>query len=208
MTECGEANGILLYRFNRLTPEENTCVSPEGRHPRLDPKIQTQAFQSHTVTSDPPFPNKWGCPAAIPQRNQTPTHFFIPPISTLVDSSPSRPRIHLTMRCQARRGRRRGACCRRHKSPARCNGLPPDEGLDTKVTGSDAQELDTPIGRTCLRGTQTRRRCCREHPRQRGETNGGDEDQVENDRRPHPPGEGPGRIGAPSGGNLPGHRPG
>jgi hypothetical protein len=26
--------------------------------------------------------------------------------------------------------------------------------------------------------------------------------------RPHPPGEGPGRNGAPSGGNLPGHRPG
>ena len=56
------------------------------------------------------------------------------------------------------------ACSRRHKSPARCNGLPPDVGLDTKVTGSDAPELDTLIGRTCLRGTQTRRQCCREHP--------------------------------------------
>ena len=55
------------------------------------------------------------------------------------------------------------ACSRRHKSPARCNGFPPDEGLVTKVTGSDAPTPDTPIGRTCLRGTQTRRPRRREH---------------------------------------------
>ena len=67
------------------------------------------------------------------------------------------------------------ACSRRHKSPARCNGLPPDEGLGTKVTRSDAPEPDTPIGRTCLRGTQTRRPRRREHTRRRGETNGGDD---------------------------------
>jgi hypothetical protein len=35
----------------------------------------------------------------------------------------------------------------------------------TRVMGSDApQNLDTLIGRTCLRGTQTRRPRCREHP--------------------------------------------
>ncbi len=73
------------------------------------------------------------------------------------------------MRCQARRGRRRGGVLSQAKTPARCNGLPPDEGLDTKVTGSDAPELDTPIGRTCLRGTQTRR------PRRREDPDGGAE---------------------------------
>ena len=70
--------------------------------------------------------------------------------------------------------------CRRSKSPARCNGLPLDVGLVTKVTRSDASSPDTPIGRTCLRGTQTRRPRRREHTRRRGEQNGGDERRAAN----------------------------
>ena len=44
--------------------------------------------------------------------------------------------------------------CRRSKISARCNGLPPDEGLVTKVTGSDAlvtgypDRKDVPQGHT------------------------------------------------------------
>ncbi len=43
--------------------------------------------------------------------------------------------------------------------------------------------------------------------RRRGEQNGGDDGRSPMIQK-HPPGEGPGRHGAPSGGNLPGHRPG
>ncbi len=51
-----------------------------------------------------------------------------------------------------------------------------------KVAGSDAPELDTLIGRTCLRGTQTRRPRRREFDRRRGGQNGGDDGEVANDQ--------------------------
>ena len=68
------------------------------------------------------------------------------------------------MRCQARRGRRRGGVLSQAQIPGPLQRSPSGRGAGTKVTRSDASLPDTPIGRTCLRGTQTRRPRRREHP--------------------------------------------
>ena len=53
----------------------------------------------------------------------------------------------------------------------------------TRVMGSDAlQSLDTLIGRTCLRGTQTRRPCRREDPDGGAEKTAGMRTEVGNDQ--------------------------
>jgi hypothetical protein len=53
----------------------------------------------------------------------------------------------------------------------------------TRVMGSDApQNLDTLIGRTCLRGTQTRRPRCREHPDSGAKQTAGMRAKVGNDQ--------------------------
>ena len=53
----------------------------------------------------------------------------------------------------------------------------------TRVMGSDApQNLDTLIGRTCLRGTQTRRPRCREHPDSGAKQTAGMRAEVANDQ--------------------------
>jgi hypothetical protein len=57
----------------------------------------------------------------------------------------------------------------------------------TRVMGSDApQNLDTLIGRTCLRGTQTRRPRCREHPDSGAKQTAGMRTEVANDQGPIP----------------------
>jgi hypothetical protein len=57
----------------------------------------------------------------------------------------------------------------------------------TRVMGSDAlQNLDTLIGRTCLRGTQTRRPRCREHPDSGAKQTAGMLAEVGNDQGPIP----------------------
>ena len=101
---------LYLHLFHRTAHEEDALF-----HSRkvvilgLDPRIQTQAFEGQTVTSNHSISRKKGDDFGKIPNKIKPRHVFSsPPISTLVDSSPSRPRIHLTMRCQARRGRRRG----------------------------------------------------------------------------------------------------
>jgi hypothetical protein len=103
------ATGILLYRFDRTRHEENTLFhSKKVVILGLDPRIQTQASCGHTLRQNAPFPEKKGDELQRFPNKIKPRHVFSsPPIFPLVDSGLSRPRIHLTMRCQARRGRRR-----------------------------------------------------------------------------------------------------
>ncbi len=68
------------------------------------------------------------------------------------------------MRCQARRGRRRGGVLSQAQIPGPLQRSPSGRGGGSDGGRSDARRLKPPIGRTCLRGTQTRRPRRREHP--------------------------------------------
>ncbi len=68
------------------------------------------------------------------------------------------------MRCQARRGRRRGGVLSQAQIPGPLQRSPSGRGGGSDGGRSDAGRLKPTIGRTCLRGTQTRRPRCREHP--------------------------------------------
>jgi hypothetical protein len=135
----------------------------------------------------PHFPEKWGRPAAIPQQNQTPTCFFIPhhfhsrklipvPPSDTPDDAKSG---------EAGPAPGLGTLAGTDPRPAATVSLR-TKGL-TRVMGSDApQNLDTLIGRTCLRGTQTRRQRCREHPDSGAKQTAGMMAEVVNDQSPIP----------------------
>ncbi len=126
-------------------------------------KLGVRRFANRPTASH--FPEKWGRPAAIPQQNQTPTHFFIPahfhphriipvPPSDTPDDAKSG---------EAGPAPGLSTLAGTDPRPAATVSLR-TKGL-TRVMGSDVpQNLDTLIGRTCLRGTQTRRQRCREHP--------------------------------------------
>ena len=68
------------------------------------------------------------------------------------------------MRCQARRGRRRGRVLSQVQTPGPLQRSPSGRRGGSDGGRSDARRLKPLIGRTCLRGTQTRRQRCREHP--------------------------------------------
>ncbi len=68
------------------------------------------------------------------------------------------------MRCQARRGRRRGGVLSQAQIPGPLQRSPSGRRGGSDGGRSDARRLKPLIGRTCLRGTQTRRQRCREHP--------------------------------------------
>ena len=68
------------------------------------------------------------------------------------------------MRCQARRGRRRGGVLSQAQIPGPLQRSPSGRRGGSDGGRSDAGRLKPLIGRTCLRGTQTRRQRCREHP--------------------------------------------
>ena len=128
-----------------------------------------------------PFAGKKG---DVPQRFSNkikPRHIFSSPtISTPVDSSPSRPRIHLTMRCQARRGRRRGGVLSQAQIPGPLQRSPSGRGA-----GNEGDEVGCPGT-----GYPDRKDVPQRHTdkapalsrtsRQRGETNGGDERRAAN----------------------------
>ncbi|SIP92220.1 hypothetical protein SAMN05880561_101241 [Rhizobium sp. RU33A] len=101
---------------------------------------------------------------ANPSAKSTKPRFFIPAHFHALTLIPSRPRIHLTMRCQARRGRRRGGVLSQAQIPGPLQRSPSGRGGGSDGGQPDAGRLQPPIGRTCLRGTQTRRQCCHEHP--------------------------------------------
>ena len=67
------------------------------------------------------------------------------------------------MRCQARRGRRRGGVLSQAQIPGLLQRSPSGRRGGSDGGRSDAGRLKPLIGRTCLRGTQTRRPRRREH---------------------------------------------
>ncbi|MDQ0420905.1 hypothetical protein J2045_001932 [Peteryoungia aggregata LMG 23059] len=99
----------------------------------------------------------------IPSKIKPRHVFSSPTISTLVDSALSRPRIHLTMRCQARRGRRRRRALSQVQTPGPLQRSPSGRGAGNQGDRVGCSSPDTSIGRTCLGGTQTRRPRRREH---------------------------------------------
>jgi len=131
------ATGILHHRSPCRRLEEDTLASFEGssssgltRGSRHKPSMARRSRQAA------PFPEKGGRLPRILQRIQQNKIFSSPPISTLVDSSPSRLRIHLTMRCQARRGRRRVRALSQVQIPGPLQRSPSGRGAE--VMGSDA----------------------------------------------------------------------
>ena len=90
------------------------------------------------------------------------------------------------MRCQARRGRRRGGVLSQAQIPGPLQRSPSGRGGGSDGGHPDAGRLKPPIGRTCLRGTQTRRQCCREHPGSGANKTAGMRAEVANDRSPIP----------------------
>ncbi len=147
-------------------------------------------------------------PQRFPNKIKPPQIFSSPPIFTPVESSPSRPRIHLTMRCQARRGRRRGSVLSQAQIPGPLQRSPSGRGAGNEGDGVGCSRHRIP--RSEGRASEAHRQgahAVANITRRRGDKDGGDGGGSQMIQT-HPPGEGPGRHGAPSGGNLPGHRPG
>jgi hypothetical protein len=144
----------------------------------------------------------------FPTESNPETFFSSPPIFPPIDSLPSRPRIHLTMRCQARRGRRRGGALSQVQDPGPLQRSPSGRGAGTRGWRSDAAKPGYPDRKGVPQRHTDKAPMLSRTSRQRGEQNGGDGRQAANGQTIIPRARVPGRYGAPSGGNLPGHRPG
>ncbi|RKE84666.1 hypothetical protein DFO46_1437 [Rhizobium sp. AG855] len=113
MTTSRGDRGILRRRYPQTYPvktvAEDTSRSPTLRHPRARPEDpDTSLLRPDGHARQPHFPKKGDEFRTFPNKIK-PRHIFSSPtLFPFVESSLSRPRIHLTMRCQARRGRRRG----------------------------------------------------------------------------------------------------
>jgi len=156
-------------------------TSHAAPHPALSRHLLSNG-EEEAGPKTPQFPQFEGDKSQnFPNKINAPNIFSSSPIFPPVDSTPSRPRIHLTMRCQARRGRRRERGLSQIQDPGPLQRSPSGRGAGTKVLRSDAAKPDTPIGRTCLRGTQTRRPRCREHPDSGANKTAGMSQRIAND---------------------------
>jgi hypothetical protein len=104
------------------------------RLPPPSPRLRGVGWVRGKATNSA-FPEKGGRLPKIPQQNQQNKVFSSPPISTLLDSSLSRLRIHLTMRCQARQGRRRGGVLSQAQIPGPLQRSPSGRGAGNEGDG-------------------------------------------------------------------------
>ncbi|MDR7030378.1 hypothetical protein J2X08_003155 [Rhizobium rosettiformans] len=123
-------------------PPAGTFSPQAGRRPKRpplappSPRLRGEGrVRGKATHSKPTSEEKGDAPQRFLNKIRPPHIFSSPPISTPLESTPSRPRIHLTMRCQARRGRRRGSVLSQAQIPGPLQRSPSGRGAGNEGDG-------------------------------------------------------------------------